>query len=78
METSAEMLYLVKFADKNDTFGFKDEKERNQCLQWTFFWHGSGAPYQGTCMCLAIARVHKTNFSHRPSQSLQPCSSGED
>ncbi|GAB7358273.1 hypothetical protein MBLNU230_g0423t1 [Neophaeotheca triangularis] len=46
-ETSAEMLYLLKFADKNDTFGFKDEMERSQCLQWLFFWHGSGAPYQG-------------------------------
>lgn len=45
-ETSAEMLYLLKFADKEDTFGFKDELERNQCLQWMFFWHGSGAPYQ--------------------------------
>lgn len=47
METSAELLYLLKFADKDDTFGFKDELERNQCLQWLFFWHGSGAPYQG-------------------------------
>jgi len=47
METSAELLYLLKFADKKDTFGFKDELERNQCLQWMFFWHGSGAPYQG-------------------------------
>lgn len=45
METSAEMLYLLKFADKDDKFGFKDEMERSQCLQWTFFWHGSGAPY---------------------------------
>jgi len=34
METSAEMLYLLKFADKEDKFGFKDELERNQCLQW--------------------------------------------
>ncbi|KAM0721666.1 hypothetical protein Q7P37_002591 [Cladosporium fusiforme] len=47
METSAEMLYLLKTTDKNDTFGFRDEFERSQCLQWTFFWHGSGAPYQG-------------------------------
>ena len=46
-ETSAEILYLLKFADKEDKFGFKDELERNQCLQWMFFWHGSGAPYQG-------------------------------
>lgn len=47
METSAELLYLLKFADKNDEFGFKDEYERSQALQWLFFWHGSGAPYQG-------------------------------
>ena len=47
METSAELLYLLKFADKNDVFGFKDELERNQAQQWLFFWHGSGAPYQG-------------------------------
>ena len=47
METSAELLYLLKFADKNDVFGFKEEHERNQALQWLFFWHGSGAPYQG-------------------------------
>jgi len=47
METSAELLYLLKFADKDDIFGFKDELERNECLQWLFFWHGSGAPYMG-------------------------------
>ncbi|KAL8923883.1 MAG: hypothetical protein Q9208_004319 [Pyrenodesmia sp. 3 TL-2023] len=47
METSAELLYLLKFADKNDEFGFKDELERSEALQWLFFWHGSGAPYQG-------------------------------
>ncbi|MCJ1425022.1 hypothetical protein MMC29_002910 [Sticta canariensis] len=47
METSAELLYLLKLADKEDKFGFTDEFERNQCLQWLFFWHGSGAPYQG-------------------------------
>src|SRR6266542_6927605 len=47
METSAELLYLLKFADKDDIFGFKDEFENSECLQWLFFWHGSGAPYQG-------------------------------
>lgn len=47
METSAELLYLLKFYDKNDEFGFKDELERSQALQWLFFWHGSGAPYLG-------------------------------
>ena len=46
-ETSAELFYLLKVADKEDRFGFKDELERSQALQWTFFWHGSGAPYQG-------------------------------
>ncbi|TVY38607.1 Disulfide-bond oxidoreductase [Lachnellula subtilissima] len=47
METSAELLYLLKEFDQNDAFGFKDEFERNQCLQWLFFWHGSGQPIQG-------------------------------
>jgi glutathione S-transferase len=47
METSAQLLYLLKFADKDDVFGFKDELERSEALQWLFFWHGSGAPYQG-------------------------------
>ncbi|KAI5358362.1 Putative glutathione S-transferase, Thioredoxin-like superfamily, glutathione Transferase family [Septoria linicola] len=46
-ETSAELFYLLKFADKEDKFGFANDLERNQALQWTFFWHGSGAPYQG-------------------------------
>lgn len=46
-ETSAELFYLLKFADKQDKFGFANDLERNQALQWTFFWHGSGAPYQG-------------------------------
>lgn len=41
------MLYLLKTHDKSDTFGFQNELERSQCLQWMFFWHGSGAPYQG-------------------------------
>lgn len=44
METSAEMFYLLKKYDKDDKFGFQDDLERNECLQWTFFWHGSGAP----------------------------------
>jgi len=47
METSAELLYLLKVADKNDELGFTDERERSEALQWLFFWHGSGAPYQG-------------------------------
>ena len=47
METSAELLYLLKEFDSQDVFGFKEELERSQALQWLFFWHGSGAPYQG-------------------------------
>jgi glutathione S-transferase len=47
METSAVLLYLAKFVDKDDIFGFKDEVERSECLQWLFFWHGSGQPIQG-------------------------------
>jgi len=47
METSAELLYLLKEYDPEDEFGFKDDLERSECLQWLFFWHGSGAPYQG-------------------------------
>ncbi|KAH8820143.1 glutathione S-transferase-like protein [Xylogone sp. PMI_703] len=46
METSAELLYLLKF-DKDYHFGFKDEFEQSELIQWLFFWHGSGAPYQG-------------------------------
>jgi glutathione S-transferase len=40
LETSAQLLYLLKEYDKEDTFGFKDEFERNEALQWLFFWHG--------------------------------------
>jgi len=46
-ETSAELLYLEKEYDVDNTFGFKDDLERSEALQWLFFWHGSGAPYQG-------------------------------
>ena len=47
METSAELLYLEKEYDKDNALGFKDDLERSEALQWLFFWHGSGAPYQG-------------------------------
>lgn len=46
-ETSAELQYLQKSVDKDNKFGFADELEQNQSLQWLFFWHGSGAPYMG-------------------------------
>ena len=62
METSAELLYLLKFADKDDVFGFKDELERSQCLQWLFFWHGSGAPYQGM---VVVATLDVADFARK-------------
>ncbi|RMX78032.1 hypothetical protein D0869_09407 [Hortaea werneckii] len=63
METSAEMLYLLKKYDKNDTFGFKDDMERSQCLQWVFFWHGSGAPYQGQVNHFTRAAPEKIEYA---------------
>ncbi|KAI1660299.1 glutathione S-transferase [Daldinia decipiens] len=46
-ETSAQLWYLLQSTDKDNKFGFADGLESNEALQWTFFWHGSGAPYQG-------------------------------
>jgi glutathione S-transferase len=65
METSAELLYLLKYADKDHIFGFKDELESSELLQWLFFWHGSGAPYQGNL-----------GFFRRAAEQLpcKPCS----
>jgi len=62
-ETSAEILYLLKFADKDDKFGFKDDLERNQCLQWMFLWHGSGAPYQGQVNHFSRAAPEKIPYA---------------
>jgi glutathione S-transferase len=33
--------------DKDHHFSFADPLEQSQVVQWLFFWHGSGAPYQG-------------------------------
>jgi glutathione S-transferase len=63
METSAELLYLVKKYDKDDTFGFKDDLERNEALQWLFFWHGSGAPYQGQVNHFSRAAPEKIPYA---------------
>jgi len=41
------MLYLLKVVDKNLLFGFEDELEQSQCLQWLLFWHGTGDLSQG-------------------------------
>lgn len=67
METSAELLYLLKFADKDDVFGFKDELERSEALQWLFFWHGSGAPIQGQLVYFSKfskEKVPRTSLNH--------------
>jgi glutathione S-transferase len=46
-ETSAELVYLQRKYDKDNEFGFTDPLEQSELFQWLFFWHGSGAPYQG-------------------------------
>jgi len=46
-ETSAELMYLQSKFDKDNEFGFEDEIEKYEVITWLFFWHGSGAPYQG-------------------------------
>jgi len=63
METSAELFYLLKKYDKDDKFGFKDDLERSECLQWTFFWHGSGAPYQGQVNHFTRAAPEKIEYA---------------
>jgi glutathione S-transferase len=63
METSAELLYLVKKYDKEDAFGFKDDLERSEALQWLFFWHGSGAPYQGQVNHFSRAAPEKIPYA---------------
>ncbi|KAK9779843.1 putative GST N-terminal domain-containing protein [Seiridium cardinale] len=62
-ETSAELLYLLKEADKEDKFGFKDELERNEALQWVFFCHGSVAPYMGQVAHFTRAAPEKIEYA---------------
>jgi glutathione S-transferase len=66
METSAELLYLLDYADKDNKFGFVDELEKSECIQWLFFWHGSGAPYQGNL-----------GFFNRAAEKI-PCTSSNE
>jgi len=63
METSAELLYLLKHYDPEDHFGFKDDFERSEALQWLFFWHGSGAPYQGQTNHFGIYAKEKIPYA---------------
>ncbi|KAI1465826.1 glutathione S-transferase [Daldinia caldariorum] len=62
-ETSAELWYLLQAADKDDKFGFSDALERSEALQWTFFWHGSGAPYQGQVHHFTKAAPEKIEYA---------------
>jgi homoserine trans-succinylase len=47
MESSAELLYLISAADKDNIFWFSDPVEQSEALQWVIFWHASGQPIQG-------------------------------
>ena len=49
-ETAAILLYLHRFYDKENKFGFDQDKEPNEyseMLQWIFFAHGGVGPMQG-------------------------------
>lgn len=63
METGAELLYLLKEFDTEDAFGFKDEFERNECLQWLLFYHGSAQPIQGQLNHFAKAAKEKIPYA---------------
>lgn len=63
METSAELLYLSSIADKDHAFTFADPLEQSQCLQWLFFWHGSGAPYHGQVIHFGILAKEKLPYA---------------
>ncbi|KAL1801713.1 hypothetical protein ACET3X_002055 [Alternaria dauci] len=47
IESAADLLFLFKEHDKIPAFGFTDDFGRSECLQWLFFWHGTGQPVQG-------------------------------
>lgn len=67
-ETSAQLLYLLKF-DTENKFGFSDALEQSQLVQWLFFWHGSGAPYQGNLGFFRRAQ-EQSECAFSPSPSL--------
>jgi glutathione S-transferase len=67
METSAELLYLCSL-DKDRHFYFSDPTEQSQALQGLFFWHGSGAPYQGNLGFFRRAREQSNCTSSLPCQ----------
>lgn len=67
METSAELLYLLKH-DTDGIFGFKDALEMSELQQWLLFWHGSGAPYQGNFRFFSRAK-EQSPCKHNPLAS---------
>jgi glutathione S-transferase len=46
-ETSAQLMYLQSKYDTENEWGFTDQLEKSQMIQWLFFYHGSVQPYQG-------------------------------
>ncbi|CAK7234214.1 hypothetical protein SBRCBS47491_008872 [Sporothrix bragantina] len=63
MESSAELAYLAAKMDKKHIFSFDDALESSTCLQWLFFWHGSGAPYHGQLIHFGILAKEKLPYA---------------
>ncbi|KAH7327358.1 hypothetical protein BKA65DRAFT_554914 [Rhexocercosporidium sp. MPI-PUGE-AT-0058] len=61
METSVVVFSLLKEYDSKETFGFKDDLERSQCLHWLFFWHRSMSGYDFSGQ---ISEVEMKEFPH--------------
>lgn len=81
METSAELLYLLKFADKDDKFGFKDDLERNECLQWLFFCkllNNRRFSHPRSGLLIHNIRARQRSPISRPSNPFQQGGTGED
>jgi len=47
MESGAILLYLAKKVDKDNAFGFSDDLERSECIQWLFWMNAGLGPMQG-------------------------------
>ena len=89
MESMSVLLYLLKEHDKNDTFGFKDDLERNECLQvdpslcrcsgsrvqWMAWIVGGIGPMQGQCayMLCPLSLTSIDNHFNRFAKDKLPC-----
>ncbi|KAK7757538.1 hypothetical protein SLS62_000553 [Diatrype stigma] len=62
-ESSACLIYLLSSEDSERRFGFEDDLEHSELLQWLFFWHGSGAPYQGQVIHFTRAAPEKIDHA---------------